>query len=332
MKSIKRLILVATLFCFIMVANSVVAIEDDVGDVIETVIGVNPNTGETETTESVTDEVPSADIINVDYEREVGGTNVDISFEVNNEGEIEWLNESTDYEDLFNSSKPVPIGYIIIVRTENSYYMILFEGGVASLSDGSELEYDVDDNYFSTSFNLNSSSEIISEVGVFSSFIKMEGFTSFITYSDIAPNTFKPLIAEIIIDSSNVTTGQEVVFSGQATNLAELFSISLTEEEYTYEWDFDDGSTATDDTVTHSYLYPGTYTVELTVSDAEGTKTTTTKQITVSQGSSSNGDTNNGGGSSGDSDPEGNPVMIFVAIIGIIVVIGVVALIIVIRR
>ncbi len=46
-----------------------------------------------------------------------------------------------------------------------------------------------------------------------------------------------------------------------------------------YEWGFGDGSTGTDETTTHTYADPGTYTVILTVSDAAGN--TDTDLLTV---------------------------------------------------
>jgi|GEM_PF-6438472 len=49
-----------------------------------------------------------------------------------------------------------------------------------------------------------------------------------------------------------------------------------------YSWNFGDGSTASGQTVTHTYSSAGTYTVTLTVTDNEGLTSSTSKQITVS--------------------------------------------------
>ncbi len=49
-----------------------------------------------------------------------------------------------------------------------------------------------------------------------------------------------------------------------------------------FSWDFGDGSTSTETSPSHGYSSPGTYTVELTVEDADGKTDTSTKQITVS--------------------------------------------------
>jgi PKD repeat protein len=46
-----------------------------------------------------------------------------------------------------------------------------------------------------------------------------------------------------------------------------------------YEWDFGDGSTGTDQTITHSYCAAGTYTVTLTVYDHAGQSVSTTATV-----------------------------------------------------
>ena len=50
----------------------------------------------------------------------------------------------------------------------------------------------------------------------------------------------------------------------------------------TYSWDFDDGTTGTGKTVTHSYSDSGIYTVTLTVRDAAGNTSTDATTVTVS--------------------------------------------------
>jgi hypothetical protein len=49
-----------------------------------------------------------------------------------------------------------------------------------------------------------------------------------------------------------------------------------------YAWTFGDGTTATGETVSHSYQTPGTYTVALSVTDPTGQGATATKAVTVS--------------------------------------------------
>src|SRR5881275_1912263 len=52
-------------------------------------------------------------------------------------------------------------------------------------------------------------------------------------------------------------------------------------QPYSYSWDFGDGSTGSGQSVSHSYLLPGSYTVTLTVTDANGQSVTTSQTITV---------------------------------------------------
>lgn len=54
-----------------------------------------------------------------------------------------------------------------------------------------------------------------------------------------------------------------------------------------YSWDFNDGSTATGITATHTYTAPATYTVVLTVTDAWGQTDTASRTIVVSSGARS---------------------------------------------
>ena len=55
-----------------------------------------------------------------------------------------------------------------------------------------------------------------------------------------------------------------------------------------YEWAFGDGTTATGETVTHSYDASGSYDVTLTVTDDDGATDTTTQTVTVTDGEPAN--------------------------------------------
>jgi len=63
-----------------------------------------------------------------------------------------------------------------------------------------------------------------------------------------------------------------VTFTGSATGGT---------QPYSFTWDFGDGSTATGQSVDHSYLLPGAYTVTLTVTDAGGQTAKAYQTVTV---------------------------------------------------
>lgn len=79
--------------------------------------------------------------------------------------------------------------------------------------------------------------------------------------------------AEISCDSS-VTFGEEVACSAAGTS-------DPNENIDQYEWEFDDGTTATGTQASHTYDQPGTYTVGLTVTDTEGLSSEVTQQVNI---------------------------------------------------
>lgn len=83
--------------------------------------------------------------------------------------------------------------------------------------------------------------------------------------------------ASFSASSTDVDVGTKVSFDASDSSTS---GGSIT----SYEWEFGDGSTATGQTVSHTYDGPGDYTVTLTVTDDGGATATATKTITVGDG------------------------------------------------
>ncbi|WP_018256753.1 PKD domain-containing protein [Halomicrobium katesii] len=91
---------------------------------------------------------------------------------------------------------------------------------------------------------------------------------------DLAIDGNAPPMAGLTVDTANPDPGQEVSFDAGDSSDADGSIAS-------YEWDFGDGSTATGETVSHTYAEAGEYTVELTVTDDGGASAVTSTDITV---------------------------------------------------
>src|SRR5216117_2761624 len=85
--------------------------------------------------------------------------------------------------------------------------------------------------------------------------------------------TANPLSASFTYSPSNPAPVLAVTFTASATGGT---------QPYSYNWDFGDGFTSNGQSVSHSYLLPGTYTVPLTVHDANGATVSTSQTVTVS--------------------------------------------------
>jgi PKD repeat protein len=85
------------------------------------------------------------------------------------------------------------------------------------------------------------------------------------------------ITAPALVDEHSAVGGQWVV----------TFDGSGSQDDYgifSYAWDFGDGFTASGVNPTHMYTRPGVYTVQLTVTDYAGQRSTTTTTVTVTAG------------------------------------------------
>lgn len=75
----------------------------------------------------------------------------------------------------------------------------------------------------------------------------------------------------------------DFTFANEENSLTVVFT-NASEHAVSYAWDFGDGSdVATEENPSHTYAEPGTYTVELTGTDAAGEELSVSKEVTVEQ-------------------------------------------------
>lgn len=109
---------------------------------------------------------------------------------------------------------------------------------------------------------------IASVVIVFSSCSKDEDNT----LDNNSIDTGIPPIADFTTNQTKINTGEEISFTDQSTN-----------DPSSWNWDFGDGGSSSEQNPSHSYDTQGTYTVSLTVTSSFGNDTETkTDYITVS--------------------------------------------------
>lgn len=86
------------------------------------------------------------------------------------------------------------------------------------------------------------------------------------------------VVADFDVISQPACVGASILFDNTSTTTTGPGPFSST------VWDFGDGETSTEDSPTHSYSAPGTYTVSLTVAEANGCGGTTTQEVNVTSG------------------------------------------------
>ncbi len=96
----------------------------------------------------------------------------------------------------------------------------------------------------------------------------------------------EPYSAYYVLDGGTGPTNQAPVasFSSDCTDLSCDFTDGSTDDTavVSYDWDFGDGNTSTNQNPTHVYATAGTYNVTLTVADGEGLTDASNQDVTVS--------------------------------------------------
>ncbi len=137
-----------------------------------------------------------------------------------------------------------------------------------------------------------------------------------LTVTDSLANQ-KSVSASVTVIAVLVATGSSDVSSGPVPLLV-TFSVSASggTGPFSYNWDFGDGSTSTDQNPVHTFKQPGSYTVKVEVRDSSGQTTTKTFQIVARENVS----------------PSGLPVLPIAAVVIALVAVAAIASWLVLRR
>lgn len=105
----------------------------------------------------------------------------------------------------------------------------------------------------------------------------------------------------VVQNQAPVAKGVPSVTSGEAPLTVNFKGDQSTDDDeiVSYAWNFKDGSTSNNVNPTHTFDTPGTYRVELTVTDSDGATNTDTDTITVTEANNNTG----GGGGNGTHPP-----------------------------
>ncbi len=323
MKTIKSIMLTAALLTSLIMASMVGAesgiVIDDEDDVIKATELDDQFSGDT------TDQRPNVDIVQVSYDRTDGTKDVTATLKVNSRGIIEDRYDLESFDVNQTDLNGSVITYTMYIKTtENDYQISYFDGNCTLGAYGDQqLDYDISGNTLDVYLTLNNVSETIVNISGAAAELSLNfSAYEFTWYSDFAPDE-SLFYVTASADKTDAETGQNINFD---VELEDPFT--FTTGPYTYTWDFDDGSTSSSESPTHSYSLAGEYQVEVTVEDGNGETATNEITVTVSKGSTNN----NGGGNNGEDNGDGSGLLLFVGIIAIIVVIGIIALVFVIRR
>jgi hypothetical protein len=301
---------------FVGTLSSVVAddeeyiLEDDEGDVF--VIDMTSEDLET------TDEKPNIDIKQITYSKTDGSTDATLILEVY--GTIEDRGGLDEEIELLNS-----VMYTITLYTSEDTYSFTYINNVCQLTytSGSYdnppiniTDYTKSDGVLTIPFDLTKSSETYVDLEAYTADFSFDLSGEGGMYSDVAPD--EEYIEATIEGPSNGDIGEELDFKGEAFDLYGTGT-------YSYHWNFDDGSTSNMQNATHAYSAEGEYEITLTVTDEDYNEAEATHTVTISSGEPTNGGNENGNdGSAG--------LLLFVAIIIIIALVGIAAVVYIIRR
>jgi PKD repeat protein len=299
-------------------------ITDAIDDVIYT--DASDLTGESSEEIKYTSERPTVDITKMTYIHPDNSKQATLILEVKgvienrNDLDTENFNES-DFDSLDFSGSMV--SYFMELETSYSAYQIEYVNETCNVNEQTA-SFDVEGSELTITFDLETTNETFESIIGYTTEINIVSLLDMRLYMDIAPND--ALFLASINAPYTGDTGASVTFSGEYDDF-----LVLTQSPYTYSWDWDDGTPmGSGKNPTHTYQYPGQYTVILTIKDSTDYTSTASHTITISQGSGNNGDGSNNNGDTTDND--GSGLTLFILVVVIIVIIGIIALVVVIRR
>jgi len=297
-------ILIIVCSLFVALSSSVYA-ADETKTIDDSEDDVMDYEGETTTTK------PNIDIKKVTYSKE--GKKVTLTLQVKgiieNRGDLESLTEMFSF-----------VSYMIVLSTSDYAYGLNYMNNTCTImtDEGEEniTDFSVDHSTLTASFDLNDENETYDFIYVYAMDVDLLANEEYIDEANDVPlevETGGPYEGYI---------GEDIDFMGGATGGS---------PPYNWDWDFGDGNHFSGQSsslefieATHTYTAARIYTVTLTVIDADGTTKNATTTATITESGETNGGTDGG---TIDSN-----ILLFGAVIVIIAIIGVIAVVVILRR
>lgn len=232
---------------------------------------------------------PNIDILQLTLIKE--GTSIEIELivdgEIENRGDLETFrifmgdfefDDDSELEEylnwLFNTTIDL-VAYYFQIFTDTAGYSIYYVNNEVYVGDiysqeTIDAEFSVNEDTLTISFDINDESERIYDIF---------GLTTKL-FGDTISEEFEGYEDEIFLEPLNVLI--------QVPNIGEVNEpVQFTAEgaggqqPYTYEWDFGDGATSTQQNPTHIYTNDGEYEVSVIVTDRLGDSDTQTRTIEI---------------------------------------------------
>jgi len=192
---------------------------------------------------------------------------------LNVKGKIENINDN----DIYNYSYDGAVtAYLIYLETTNNIYQISYIDKELIIDNaGVEGDFTVIHDKLIITFDLLDEME---------TFVSLYGYSMAIDFSnlkypihiDIAPN--EALFIPSIDAPSTAFVGEEIEFYSEVIDFLGI-GFSLADDPYL--WDFDDGTTSTEQNPTHTYNQNGNFTVRLSVTSSYGVTSNATHEINI---------------------------------------------------